>query len=344
MLGLARCKAGDVMAKRLTIEDHLVLLRKLRAAEGTAADVAALEQILRTSRVHGMVVKGAAELAEKWAAKSLVPALAAVAEALAGAEGQKRDPGCEGKEAILRTLVGWEANVPELYELASHWHQQAPVMAGSVDVAAECRGLAAVGLALTQAGGAEAALARIIELLVDEEAATRVRAAQALGLWRGPEALPLLRLKALVGDETAEVMGEVFMGLLRQAGREAGGMVAFVSRFLQKADSRVLEAAAVALGESRQAAALEALLAAWDRLGRDPVRTSVTMAIALLRTEESLAWLLGHIKEGREAVAVEVLEALRIYRGNEKVVARIREAAGARQEGKRVFEEIFTPS
>ena len=93
-----------------------------------------------------------------------------------------------------------------------------PVLGGSVDVAGECRGLAAVGIALTRPGSPEAALARIIELLVDETPATRVRAAQALGLWRGPEAAPLLRLKALMGDEVGEVMGEVFLGMLRPGG------------------------------------------------------------------------------------------------------------------------------
>jgi hypothetical protein len=83
------------------------------------------------------------------------------------------------------------------------------------------------------------------------------------------------------------------------------------------------------------------MTAAWERLGHDPVRTSVTMAIALLRTEESLAWLLARVKEGRESVAVEAVESLRLYRGNDKVVARIREAVGGREEVEKVFVEVF---
>src|SRR5262245_28482936 len=113
MLGLARRQAGGIMAKRLTTEDHLALLRKLRTAEGTPTDIAALEQMLKSSKLHGIVVKGAADLAEKWSAKSLTPLLATVAENLAGLDGQKNDPGCEGKEAVLRALVGWEADVPD---------------------------------------------------------------------------------------------------------------------------------------------------------------------------------------------------------------------------------------
>ena len=332
------------MAKRMTTEDHLALLRQLRSADGSAADVAALQQMLTAPRVHGIVVKAVAELAEKWSAKTLLSDLAATALDLAAADAQKRDPGCEGKEAILRTLIGWEADVPDLYIQAAQWQQRAPVLGGSVDVAGECRGLAAVGIAITQPGGPEAALARIIELVVDEAPATRVRAAQALGLWRGPEAAPLLRLKALMGDEVGEVMGEVCLGLLRQGG-DSGGHVAFVARFLENEDTRIVEAAAMALGESRQAAALSAMSAAWERLACDPIRASITMAIALLRTEESLVWLLTCIKEQRESVAVEALETLRIYRGNEKVVARICEAADGKQGVQRVFQEVFnTPA
>jgi hypothetical protein len=188
------------MAKRLTTEDHLAVLRQLRAGEPTPAALAALEQLLRTPRVHGIVIKGAAELAYKWEARVLVPALAAAAEGLApdarADEVQKRDPGAEAKEAILRALVDWEADVPDLYWKAARWEQFAPIMNGSRDVAAECRGLAALGIAQTRGGaaGPEAAIMLLIDLLADAEAATRVRAAQALGMWRGSEAAPVLRL------------------------------------------------------------------------------------------------------------------------------------------------------
>ena len=118
-------------------------------------------------------------------------------------------------------------------------------MNGSVDVAAECRGLAAVGIAQTRAGGAEEAVGLLVDLLGEEEARTRVRAAQALGMGRGPEAVPVQRLKALTGDEQAEVLGEVFAALLRH---DARVHVRFVGRFLEDEEERIVEAAALAAG------------------------------------------------------------------------------------------------
>jgi hypothetical protein len=331
------------MGKRMTTDDQLAVLRKLRAGEPSPAGVEELGGVLKASKLHGLALKGAAELLEKWEARGLAAALAAAAESLApevlGTEAGKRDPGAEGKQAALRVLVGWEAELPEFYLKASRWVQKAAVMNGSVDVSAECRGLAGVGIAQTRAGGAEAAIAALIDLLVDEEVATRVRAAQALGIWRGPEAVPLLRLKALTGDEQAEVLGEVFASLIRHDGRE---YVGFVGRFLMDEEDRIVEAAALALGESRQAAALGGLAAAYQRMSGRPVRTSILMAIALLRQEESLAWLLDRLERGRAAEGLDLLDALRIYRGDEKAAGRIREAAERKGgEVRRVWGEMF---
>ena len=76
--------------------------------------------------------------------------------------------------------------------------------------------------------------------------------------------------------------------------------------------------------------ALPALAAAYDRLALRAVRTSLLMAIALLRHEDSLAWLLARLADARPAAALEILEALRLYRGDEKAVARIAAAARGR--------------
>ncbi len=332
------------MAKRSPLEDQLSLLRQLRHSQPAPPALADLERLLRTPKTHGLAIKTAAELAHQWEARTLTGALVEAAEALSpdalGTEAPKRDPGCEGKEALLRALVDWEADVPELYWKASQWVQHAPIMHGTKDVAAECRGLAALGLAQTRGGpaGPDAAVMRLIDLLADPEPAARARAAQALGMWRGPEALPVLRLKAHVGDEEAQVLGETLAALLRH---DAPGQLDFVARFLDHADARFVEAAALALGESRQAAALPALIAAWQRLGREPVRTSLVMAIALLRQEEALAWLLARVADARPAAALEMLAALRIYRGDEKAVARIAEATRGREDLARAFADMF---
>ncbi|HVT80035.1 MAG TPA: HEAT repeat domain-containing protein, partial [Phycisphaerae bacterium] len=259
------------MAKRMTTDDQLATLRRLRAGESSPAAIAELGTLLHTPKLHGLTLKGAADLAEKWDARPLAAALAQAAESLAPGmveDPNKRDPGAEGKQAALRALVAWEAELPDLFLKAAAWKQHAPVMNGSVDVAAECRGLAAIGIAQTRAGGPEEAVSRMVDLLADQEHPTRARAAQALGMWRGPEAVPVLRLKALTGDEQPEVLGEVFASLIRHDPRSH---LPFVTRFLDHEEEPIVEAAALALGESRQAAALPALAAAWQRLARRPV-------------------------------------------------------------------------
>lgn len=316
------------MAKRLTTDDQLALLRTLRALDSSAAHLDQLGVLLRTSRLHGLALKGAADLAEKWDARSLLEALAAAAESLApnvlGADANKRDPGAEGKQAALRVLVAWEADLPALYVQAAAWVQHAPVMNGSVDVAAECRGLAAIGIAQTMAGGPEQALELLVDLLADPETPARVRAAQALGMWRGTEAVAVLRLKALTGDEQPEVLGEVLAALLRHDPRR---QLPFVVRFLHRDEEPHVEAAALALGESHRPEALAPLADAYQRHGGHLVRTSVLMAIALLRHEESLAWLLAKLQTGGPSEASSLLSALRLYRGDEKIVKRIAEVA-----------------
>jgi hypothetical protein len=332
------------MAKRVSIEDQLAVLRRLRAEDSSPQGLAELEQILRAPRAHGLVIKGAAELAHRWEARALIPALAAAAEVLApeamGNQAAKRDPGCEAKEAILRALVDWEADLSELYVKAAAWHQYTPVMNGQKEVAAECRGLAALGIAQTRhALGPEMAMSRLVDLLADDEAATRVRAAQALGMWPGPEAPPVLRLKAHLGDDEPQVLGEILAALLRHDPR---AHLDFVAAFLDRTDSATVEATALALGESRQIAALPALTAAYERFARESIRTSLLMAIALLRHEDSLAWFLARLPAARPPAAVEMLQALRLYKGDDKAVPKIAAVARLRPELSREFEAIFT--
>ena len=74
-----------------------------------------LGELLKVSKLHGLTLKGAADLAEKWEARACLKGSrqrrAASPEVLGG-DVNKRDPGAEGKEAALRALVGWDAEMP----------------------------------------------------------------------------------------------------------------------------------------------------------------------------------------------------------------------------------------
>ncbi len=329
------------MAKRLTTEEQLARLRELRAAPEEGRTVGAIEGLLGNGRVHGIVVKGAAELARAWEARGIAGRLCEVARGLAGgvvgSHGAKRDPGCEGKLAVMQALVEWGAEVPEFYVEAAKWVQWEETWGKSVDKAAECRGNAAIGIARTRPEGA---IVMLVDLLADKEVVTRANAAMALGMWPGPEAMPLLRLKARVGDESAEVLGEVLASLLRDEGKE---QFTFVAGFLGDKEEKVVEAAGLAMGQSRVAEGFLPLVAAYQKHQGHVIHTTLLMAIGLLRSEESLGWMLELLKSARPVLAASVLDALAIYRGDKRVVERIEAVVGkvgdSRTAG--VFGEVF---
>jgi HEAT repeat protein len=323
------------MAKRLTTEDHLARLRQLRDAPEAAHDPAALRAILTAPAVHGIVIKRVAELASQWQARSLAPDLAAAALRLAPPDGVKRDPGCEGKAAALRTLLEWDADLPDLYLQAARWVQNEPVQKGSIDTAGECRGLAAIGISATCPPNA---LDLLVDLLADADHHTRAHAAIAVGNWRGPEAVPLLRLKARVGDDQPEVLGEVFAALLRSDARE---QFPFVARFLEDPNPAVVEAAALAIGQARPPDALPALTAAFRQYQRHPIHSSLLMAIALLRSEASLDWFLVQLQAAPESLAMKLIDALGIYRNDARVADRIRPLAERHRETAALFRQLF---
>ena len=72
------------MPKRLTTEDHLARLRQLRASPDGSQTIPALEQLLKTPRLHSIVLKSAAGLAEQLNAKTVIPSLVAAARIAAG--------------------------------------------------------------------------------------------------------------------------------------------------------------------------------------------------------------------------------------------------------------------
>jgi hypothetical protein len=100
--------------------------------------------------------------------------------------------------------------------------------------------------------------------------------------------------------------------------------VAFVTPYLRHADEAVVELAALALGESRLDAALPPLKEAWSEpLVADTLRRTLLRAAAAHRSEAAFDWLLAIAAEARAAVALEVIEALALYKHNVKLAARL---------------------
>jgi hypothetical protein len=220
----------------------------------------------------------------------------------------KMDPGCVGKTAIAQALIVLGHEDVELYRHGVEYKQPEPKWGGSKDTAGELRGVCAAGLVLC-ANSIEV-LSACALLLEDAVAEARMGAARAIGALRQSEGAPLLRLKLLVGDANAEVIGECCAALLRLE-RENG--VDFVVRFLSSENADVCVQAALALGESRLPKTFEPLRQAWERQREPAVRESLLFCIGLLRSAEARDFLLSLIESNRLGGASDAIKALKAF-------------------------------
>ena len=202
------------------------------------------------------------------------------------------------------------------------WMQQRP----SGDLCA--RGLARMGH--------PDALLECVTLLADPEVAARTGAIRAIADAGRPEGVLLLRLKALVGDKEIDVTGECFAALLSL---DPAGSVDFVARFLRSRTEGIGEQAALALGESRIPAAFEALREAWEQGGATEQRRTLLVAIAMLRSDDALEFLLSRLGEESGPVAADALAGLAFYARDEAVLARLEGII--RQRGDGALEAVF---
>ncbi len=129
----------------------------------------------------------------------------------------------------------------------------------------------------------------------------------------------MLRYKALIGDSHPQVVCECFTALLKL---DAEPALAFVAGFLQHDERAIQEAAAVALGESHQVQAFPFLEAAWEDAVDGEMRKTLLVAIALLRQERALDFLISLMLEGGNRGA-EALSALSMYQSDERIWERI---------------------
>jgi HEAT repeat protein len=317
------------------LEKALEKFRAVRVGPRGDGAVRELAALIQAPQIHALVLKPAAELVLAWEERSLLDALAKAIETLMGAEAIKRDPGCMGKTAAITTLVEMGSEHEALMLRGIRYKQVEPSHAKSIDTAANFRGLCGLGLVKMRY---RAPVPLLIELLVDEEKDARVYAAMALGFWPGPESAAVLRLKALIGDESSEVIGEVLLALLRIDPRE---QLEFVEQFLEDSSSAIVEAAALALGQSHCAEALAKMIAAAQGHRGSAIGATLLMAIAMLRNEEAIAYLIGVVGSPETDRAIEALDALAMFKHDAKVVERIRAAMGNRRAVMKVFDEVF---
>jgi len=202
-----------------------------------------------------------------------------------------------------------------------------PVWGGEADTAENFRGTCLLALVACPDVERGEALRCFVDALTEPAQTIRIEAARALGQMAGDEGALVLRLKGLLGDESAEVIGQVFDSLLAIEGARA---LLFLAGFLKREDERA-EEAALALGSSRLEGAFDLLRRAWGAARHRPFRAVLLRAISLSRLNTALNWLLGLVREGRLADATAAVEALALHAGSEEIRAQAKAAAEGRE-------------
>src|SRR5216684_2939913 len=303
------------MAKAPTTDAALRAIRAIRDAPESYDLKRDLAPFLRHKSNH--VASAAASTAERLEAVALAQDLVEAFLDLMK-DPAKRDQGCEALIAIAKALVTMDEPAAKVYFAGVHHVQMEGSFGPPIDAAAPLRGLCAQGLVRMSHPDA---LLECVTLLADPEIAARAGAVRALGESGQSEGMLLLRLKALLGDDE-EIMGECFAALLRLSPAPS---LEFVADFLHSSSDEVAERAALALGESRIPAAFGKLREAWERTARLSLRRTLLLALAMLRKDEALEFLLTRLEEDTERVAADALAALVLYARDDSVRDRIDE-------------------
>jgi HEAT repeat protein len=303
-----------LVPKRPTTEDALAAIHAIRQAPEKYDPARDLAPFLDHKSNH--VVAAAAATVERLEAGALAPGLVQAFERLMR-DPTKLDQGSKAMIAIVQALVMLEDPAARVFFAGIRHVQKEGSFGPPVDVAAPLRGLCARGLARM---GHPGALLECVTLLADPEIPARTGAIRAIADSGRPEGALLLRLKALTGDKEIEVTGECFTALLAL---DPSGSVEFVGKFLNSKDEDIAEQAALALGESHLRAAFPVLREAWESGGARERRRRLLTAIALLRIDEALEFLLERLAAESGVVAADALAGLLFYARDEAVAARI---------------------
>ena len=318
------------MRKIDPVEQALERLSALRHETPGPAMITELKPFLKNR--SNLVVAKAAKIAGEIRATELVPELVAAFHRLME-DAPKLDKTCAATTEIVGALYELDYTESEIYLQGIHHVQMEGSYGPPVDAAAKLRGVSALGLARTRHPDA---LDEIVTLLVDEWPPARIGAVRALGSNGGPAGALLLKLKLLTGEEEPDVLAECFSGLLAD-GREKS--LRLVASYASSDDVAVAEAALLAIGTSRLPGAFEVLKKKVRSTSAGPLRRVTLLAIAMLRSDEAIKFLLALLPESTLPLAKDAITALAIFRTNEKVRAQVEAAVAARND--KALSEIF---
>ncbi len=312
------------MAKSQKLEALQQLLKQARANPDEEDAIAQTRTILQGK--YAAIVAQAAKLVKEREWSTLLPELVAAFDRFL-LKPVETDPNCLAKQAIANALYTLDYRDAAVLLKGIHHVQKEPVWGTTVDTAPKLRATCALGLVRMNYLGVWVELA---DLLADPEVEARVGAAQAIAYTEDEQhGVPLLRLRARVGD-VPPVLSECLTGLLKLAPQES---VDFVAQFLDAPDPETQELTALALGESRLMQAFERLVPWWRKITDPELRRSGLLAIALLRQEPAIEFLLTLAAEGSPEDAQGAIAAFAPYKHDEALQERLKQALAQRKDG-----------
>jgi hypothetical protein len=286
---------------RKVLEEQLDALAQL-AEQPPASWIVPLRAALR-QRNNYLVAKAAAMVERERLAILLPDILAAYDRFFENAS--KSDPQCWAKNALSKALAALELQEPKPFLRGLRHVQMEPVWGGQSDTAGSLRGTCA--LALVQCRGlSEITLLRhLLDVMVDADKVVRCNAVRAIEQVGSHAASLLLRLRAQLGSDEAEVLGACYSGVLRLEGVAA---LPWAQRFLAAEDDAAGEAA-LAMAETHSMEAFTILKQQWGQT-RDLWFGSVLLsAIALTRQQEATEFLMDMVRKDARGSSM-ALEAL----------------------------------
>lgn len=293
------------MAKAPKLEETLALLSQIEPDCPSDEAFEILKQVIKSK--HAIAVARAAKLVNRMNAQVLIPELVTAFERFM-VNATTTDQSCIAKKTIAQTLYRLDYSQEDLFLQGIKHIQMEPVWGGKVDTAPGLRGFCALGLVRMNY---PQVMVKLADLLADPEPEARISAARAIAYAENSQGVSLLRLKVKLGDKDPQVLSECFIVLLKLA---PDSSLSLVAEFLDHPEAQISEMAALALGESRIKAAFPVLSQWWKRSRSPELRRSALLAIAMLRHDEALEFLLSLVAEGKLSEAKDAVVALEIYR------------------------------
>jgi HEAT repeat protein len=316
----------------------IAALESLRESPGSAETESQLRKALKDK--SNFLASKAAALAGEFGLKPLTPDLSAAFERFL-ADPVKTDPQCWAKNAIVKALKDLGYDQPDLFLRGLAHVQLEPVWGGREDTAATLRGACAFALLNCPLPRFEILEHLSMRLAIDPIKTVRTDAVCAIAQLSGPDAVLLLRFKALIGDPDPEVTGQCLVSLLGLSPRD---YIPFVADFLSAKDPDVRMEAAAALGECHKPEAVEILKERFPTQTDPEVRRAILLSLGASRQPSAAEFLWSVLVDARFEDAANAIRALASSRFREEYRQRVTKAVGERSEPElmQVYEKEFS--